>query len=140
MCGICGILNFKERNIDADLLHNMCDTLSHRGPDDSGVYLESPYIGLDHRRLSIIDLATRHQPMSNEDKSVWIAFNGEIYNYKKLQHDLKPKGHVFTIESDTETIIHLYVEVGIDCIHELEGMFAIALWDKNAKQLFLIRD
>jgi len=117
----------------------MLDTIRHRGPDDEGTYF-APHIGLGHRRLSIIDLSTGHQPLSNEDGSVWIVFNGEIYNYQELQKELTSKGHIFTTKSDTEVIVHLYEEYGESCVDRLRGMFAFALWDAKQKTLFLARD
>ncbi len=143
MCGICGILNLNDGDeISEELLISMRDTMIHRGPDDAGLYIsKNGRIGLGHRRLSIIDLSPRaRQPMSNEDKTIWIVFNGEIYNYKSLQKQLKEKGHTFKSDSDTEVIIHLYEEKGIDCVHNLEGMFAFAIWDEKEEKLFLVRD
>ncbi|MCK4733731.1 MAG: hypothetical protein KAT65_14855, partial [Methanophagales archaeon] len=127
MCGICGILNISDWNeISEKILITMRDTMIHRGPDDAGLYISTDgKIGLGHRRLSIIDLSARaKQPMSNEDGTIRIVFNGEIYNYKYLQKQLNEKGHTFKSDSDTEVIIHLYEEKGIECIHDLEGMFA----------------
>jgi asparagine synthase (glutamine-hydrolysing) len=117
----------------------MLDTIRHRGPDDEGIYTAAE-VGLGHRRLSIIDLATGHQPLSNEDGTVWIVFNGEIYNYQDLRSFLLSKGHKFTTQTDTEVIVHLYEELGPDCLNELRGMFAFAIWDGNQKTLFLARD
>jgi asparagine synthase (glutamine-hydrolysing) len=143
MCGICGALNLGEDKLDlAGLVSKMRDTMVHRGPDDQGLYISrSGNLGLGHRRLSIIDLSPRgKQPMSNEDGTVWIVFNGEIYNYKSLQEKLKERGHTFKSNTDTETIIHLYEDKGIDAVHDLEGMFAFALWDEIKGKLFLVRD
>ncbi len=143
MCGINGILNLNDRNeISEELLITMRDTMIHRGPDDAGLYISKDgKIGLGHRRLSIIDLSARaKQPMSNEDGTIWIVFNGEIYNYKYLQKQLNEKGHVFKSDSDTEVIIHLYEEKGIEGVHDLEGMFAFGLWDEKEGKLFLVRD
>lgn len=143
MCGINGILNLNARKgISEELLITMRDTMIHRGPDDAGLYISANgKIGLGHRRLSIIDLSARaKQPMSNEDGTIQIVFNGEIYNYKSLQKQLKEKGHTFKSDSDTEVIIHLYEEKGIDCVHDLEGMFAFGLWDEKEEKLFLVRD
>lgn len=117
----------------------MTDALAHRGPDDAGRYF-SAGVALGHRRLSIIDLAGGHQPLSNEDGSLWIAFNGEIYNYRELQPVLEAQGHKFHTASDTETIVHLYEERGPDCVRQLRGMFAFAIWDERNRQLFLARD
>ena len=143
MCGICGILNLNDGNeISEKLITSMRDTMIHRGPDDAGLYISADRkIGLGHRRLSIIDLSPKaKQPMSNEDRTIWIVFNGEIYNYKYLQKQLKQKGHIFKSDSDTEVIIHLYEEKGINCVHDLEGMFAFAIWDEKEERLFLVRD
>ena len=140
MCGITGKIYFeKSRDIDANELKKMTDVIYHRGPDDEGFYINNN-VGLGFRRLSIIDLSTGHQPLANEDESVWIVFNGEIYNYQELQEDLISKGHVFRTKSDTETIVHLYEEYGVDCVKFLRGMFGFAIWDNNKKQLFCARD
>lgn len=140
MCGICGKLIFNESGmVEPSLIASMLDTIRHRGPDDEGIYI-APRIGLGHRRLSIIDLNTGHQPMSNEDGSVWIVFNGEIYNYQELQKELESKGHIIKTKSDTEVIVHLYEEYGESCVDRLRGMFAFALWDAKRKTLFLARD
>ena len=140
MCGICGKLTFdREATVSPALIRAMTDTLVHRGPDDDGIYV-APNIGLGHRRLSIIDLSTGHQPLSNEDGTVWIAFNGEIYNYQDLRNDLKTRGHLFRTESDTEVIVHLYEEYGEACVEKLRGMFAFAIWDDRSKALLLARD
>lgn len=143
MCGICGILNLNNgEGVSEDLITAMRGTMIHRGPDDAGLYISKDgKIGLGHRRLSIIDLSPRaKQPMSNEDKTIWIVLNGEIYNYKSLQKQLKQHGHIFKSDSDTEVIVHLYEEKGIDCVHDLEGMFAFAIWDEKEERLFLVRD
>lgn len=123
-------------------LGKMTDSLKHRGPDDEGQYLsEKPCVGLGHRRLSIIDLTLNaHQPMSNEDSTMWIVQNGEIYNYKELTQDLKSMGHIFKSNSDTEAIIHAYEEYGVDCLYKLNGMFSFALWDSRRNRLFIARD
>jgi asparagine synthase (glutamine-hydrolysing) len=140
MCGICGKLNFDlGAKIDAALIRAMLGTIRHRGPDDEGIYLGSG-VGLGHRRLSIIDLNTGHQPLSNENGTVWIVFNGEIYNYKELRGFLVSRGHVFTTQTDTEVIVHLYEELGPECLQKLRGMFAFAIWDEHKKALFLARD
>lgn len=125
--------------MDQHLLKQMCDVIAHRGPDDEGFYVHDQ-IGLGHRRLSIIDLAKGKQPLCNEDKSVWVVFNGEIYNYLDLRDMLLKKGHVFTTDSDTEAIIHLYEEEGEGFVSFLRGMFAIGLWDEKEKKLILARD
>lgn len=140
MCGICGIITFdKQSEVDREELVDMRDTMIHRGPDDEGFFLHKN-IGLGHRRLSIIDLKHGHQPMCNEDKSIWITFNGEIYNYEELNKDLKLKGHVFKTNCDTETIVHLYEEYGTECVNKLNGMFSFGIWDANKQQLFIARD
>ncbi len=140
MCGIAGIVNFDGRPASEEMLRRMTDILSHRGPDDDGFYFDGS-IGLGHRRLSIIDLSEKgHQPMTNEDGSVWITFNGEIYNYKNINQVLLPKGHAFRSNCDTETIIHAYEEFGSECVHQLRGMFSFALWDKKRKKLFAAVD
>lgn len=140
MCGITGKINFDHsKDIDDHELKQMTDVIYHRGPDDEGFYINKN-VGLGFRRLSIIDLHTGHQPLANEDDSVWIVFNGEIYNYRELQEDLISKGHVFKTKSDTETIVHLYEQYGVDCVKHLRGMFAFSIWDNNKKQLFCARD
>ena len=140
MCGICGKLNFERDNeVSQQLLKAMADSIAHRGPDDDGYYL-SGQIGFGFRRLSIIDLAGGHQPLSNEDGSVWIVFNGEIYNYQELREDLLKKGHVFSTKADTEVIVHLYEEYGEAGIQSLRGMFAFAIWDQKQQKLLLARD
>lgn len=140
MCGICGKINFNSKAVDSQVVHSMAEILNHRGPDDTGCYVKDN-VGLGHRRLSIIDLSKEaHQPMSNEDGSIWIVYNGEIYNFQELKKNLEEKGHIFRSKSDTETIIHLYEESGTDCVKLLRGMFAFAIWDENKKRLFLARD
>lgn len=140
MCGICGIFEFERGDdIPQDVVHRMNETLRHRGPDDGGVFVGQG-IGLGHRRLSIIDLAGGHQPMSNEDGTVWVLLNGEIYNYAGLRTALIGRGHRFATDSDTEAIVHLYEEHGKDCFARLRGMFAIALWDSRQRTLLLARD
>ncbi|WNM63986.1 asparagine synthase (glutamine-hydrolyzing) [Candidatus Nitrospira neomarina] len=140
MCGICGIFNvWSGEPVHHAMIERMADTLVHRGPDDAGYYVTGP-IGLGHRRLSIIDLEGGHQPMANEDQSVWVVFNGEIYNFQSLHHDLVRKGHQFKTWSDTEVIVHAYEEYGEECFQFFRGMFAIALWDGSKKKLVLARD
>lgn len=139
MCGICGRINFDGSPVSAEFIAKMASLLSHRGPDDEGVYT-SKNAGLGHKRLSIIDLSEAgRQPMANEDKTVWIVFNGEIYNFAELKSSLKEK-HRFVSNTDTEVIVHLYEEKGIDCINYLRGMFALAIWDEKRKRLLLARD
>jgi asparagine synthase (glutamine-hydrolysing) len=140
MCGICGKLNFdRGAVVNPGLVRAMLDTIRHRGPDDEGLYVNSS-VGLGHRRLSIIDLNTGHQPLSNEDGTIWIVFNGEIYNFQELRDFLLSKGHVFRTRTDTEVIVHLYEEFGPECVQKLRGMFAFAIWDNRLKTLFLARD
>ena len=140
MCGIAGIFEPGcGATIETALLKRMSDTLRHRGPDDEGFYC-SVGVGMAHRRLSIIDLEGGHQPLSNEDGSIWIVFNGEIYNFEELNRRYLSSGHCFRTRSDTETIIHLYEELGEDCFGELRGMFALALWDGRRKRMILARD
>jgi asparagine synthase (glutamine-hydrolysing) len=140
MCGIAGILEFgKDSSVDSGVLRRMCDVMAHRGPDDDGIFTQEK-IGLGMRRLSIVDLATGHQPLSNEDGSIWIVFNGEIYNHRSLRDDLIARGHHYRTQSDTETIVHLYEEYGKDCVRHLRGMFAFAIWDTKRKSLFIARD
>ena len=141
MCGICGIFNTKGTNIDisTDVLIRMRDALVHRGPDDAGEFVNAN-IGLAIRRLKIIDLETGHQPIHNEDKTIWIVFNGEIYNFLELKRELMGMGHKFYTKSDTEIIIHLYEESGKECVKKLNGMFSFAIWDSRKNELFLARD
>jgi asparagine synthase (glutamine-hydrolysing) len=140
MCGICGKLNFDlNAPVDQALLRQMMDQIIHRGPDGSGEYLSGP-VALGHRRLSIIDLNTGDQPMCNEDGTIWVVYNGEIYNFQELRIDLKKRGHIFKSTSDTEVIVHLYEELGADCVAKFRGMFAFAIWDDRKKLLLLARD
>src|SRR6476661_631193 len=144
MCGICGVLNFDASAgpaVDASLLRGMADTLAHRGPDSDGYYVSPDgHAGLGFRRLSIVDLTTGDQPMSNEDDSIWLVFNGEIYNHADHRPALEAKGHRFRSRCDAEVIVHLYEEYGPDCIHHLRGMFAFVIWDRRRRQLLLARD
>jgi asparagine synthase (glutamine-hydrolysing) len=140
MCGIAGIVEFAhDAPADAGILRHMCAAMVHRGPDDEGIYSQGG-TGLGMRRLSIIDVQNGRQPLSNEDETVWVVFNGEIYNHLMLREELVARGHVFRTRSDTETIVHLYEEVGRDCVHHLRGMFAFALWDTRHQRLFAARD
>jgi asparagine synthase (glutamine-hydrolysing) len=139
MCGICGIVNFNARRVDRDLVARMTSAQAHRGPDDHGYFVENN-VGLGHRRLSIIDLSGGRQPIFNEDGSVVVIFNGEIYNYGDLTGDLIAKGHQFRTRSDTETIVHAYEEYGNTCMRDFRGMFAFAVWDRRRKRLLLVRD
>lgn len=139
MCGICGLLGDFDPQTAGSCVKRMADAIRHRGPDDEGVHADPPaYLG--HRRLSIVDLSTGHQPLSNEDGTVWIAFNGEIYNHEVLRADLEKKGHRFRTRSDTESIVHLYEEEGLAFPAKLNGMFALALWDRPRRRLVLVRD
>ena len=139
MCGICGIFGFNGRGVDPVLLSRMSNVLRHRGPDGSGTYV-SDGIALGHRRLSIIDLEGGAQPICNEDESLHVVFNGEIYNFIELRRDLEALGHVFKTKTDTEVIVHAYEQWGTDAICRFNGMFAFALWDSNARKLLLARD
>jgi asparagine synthase (glutamine-hydrolysing) len=140
MCGICGIVNFDPAEfVDSSVVHRMSQVLSHRGPDDDGLFAEGQ-AGLGFRRLSIIDLAGGKQPIFNEDSSAAIIFNGEIYNYRDLAGDLVATGHVLKTQSDTETILHAYEEYGDDCVQHLRGMFGFAIWDRRRRRLLLARD
>ncbi len=143
MCGICGVIRFSE-SVDTELstVERMAETIVHRGPDDAGTY-RSPdgSVAFGFRRLAIIDLSPDgHQPMANEDGSVWIVFNGEIYNHEALRAELEAKGHRYRSRTDSETILHLYEEEGPRCVERLEGMFGLAIWDGNKRELFLARD
>lgn len=140
MCGITGIFDTTDsREISRDLLHRMNETQFHRGPDEGGLHLE-PGVGLGHRRLSIIDLSTGQQPLFNEDHSVVVVFNGEIYNFQELVPELQALGHVFRTHSDTEVIVHAWEAWGEKCVDRFRGMFAFALWDRNRQTFFLVRD
>jgi asparagine synthase (glutamine-hydrolysing) len=136
MCGICGIVS---EDFQESVLQRMVDSIAHRGPDDHGIYTDRG-LGLGFVRLSIVDLAGGHQPMTNEDESIWLIFNGEIYNHKELRENLIKKGHVYKTNSDTETILHLYEEEGLDCFSKLNGMFAVAIWDTKRRKLVIARD
>ena len=140
MCGISGLVyKDPERPIERAALERMNAAIRHRGPDSDGFYIR-PQIGLAMRRLAIVDLRTGDQPLSNEDGTVWIVFNGEIYNYPTLRPDLEKRGHTFRTHSDTEAIVHLYEVYGLDCVQHLRGMFAFAIWDEKRKRLFIARD
>jgi asparagine synthase (glutamine-hydrolysing) len=139
MCGIAGIIRWDGAPVSEQEIRGMCSAIVHRGPDDEGVYLADG-VALGQRRLSIIDLEGGHQPLSNEDGTVWIVFNGEIYNYRDLRRELERLGHVFRTDSDTETIVHSYEEWGARCVERLRGMFAFAIWDEPRQQLLLARD
>jgi asparagine synthase (glutamine-hydrolysing) len=140
MCGICGFYEYKtHKPVDAQVLGDMLNALYHRGPDDSGGYLDKD-LALGMRRLSIIDLSGGRQPISNEDGSIITVFNGEIYNYRNLREQLQSRGHTFLTASDTEVIVHLYEDFGEDCVQHLRGMFGFAVWDTRRQRLFLARD
>ncbi len=140
MCGIAGKYSFSSSNrISVDSIHKMIGIMNYRGPDESGIYVDD-LIGLGHARLSIIDLAGGVQPIHNEEKTLWIVYNGEIYNYPELKIDLEKKGHRFYTTTDTEVLLHLYEEKGIDCLNELNGQFAFAIWDSKQKELIIARD
>ena len=140
MCGIAGIASANEAfRIDEETIHRMCEKIVHRGPDDEGIYVKDG-VGLGMRRLSIIDLHGGHQPVFNEDRSIWVVFNGEIYNFPVLRAELEKKGHRFYTHTDTEVIVHLYEDHGAECVHHLRGMFAFALYDERHQRLLLARD
>jgi asparagine synthase (glutamine-hydrolysing) len=140
MCGIAGVVEAdRSARVDEDILRRMCAAMVHRGPDDEGVYTAGR-VGLGMRRLSIIDVAAGHQPISNEDGTIWIVFNGEIYNHGALREQLMARGHRYSTQCDTETIVHLYEEYGRDCVQHLRGMFAFAIWDTRKRSLFIARD
>src|SRR5450631_531349 len=138
MCGIAGFVRL-DQPAQRSLVQSMCDEIRHRGPDDEGFHLDGG-CGIGMRRLSIIDLTTGHQPMSNEDGTIWVVFNGEIYNFQELRAELIRAGHRFRTNSDTETLVHLYEEEGTAGIAKLRGMFAYAIWDSNNRSLLLVRD
>src|SRR5579872_5774939 len=140
MCGIAGIVGADRSHlVIAEDIGRMCRAIAHRGPDDEGIRV-CGHVGLGMRRLSIIDLSTGHQPIHNEDGTVWIVFNGEIYNFPELRSQLEARGHRFYTNTDTEVIVHLYEDRGSACVNDLRGMFAFALWDENLQRLLLARD
>src|SRR5438270_190415 len=141
MCGINGIAlsSRSPKSLDVRLLERMRDCVTHRGPDDAGLYVDGN-VGLGHRRLSIVDVAAGHQPMTNEDATLHITYNGEIYNHANFRAELESRGHVYRTHCDTETIIHLYEEYGASCVEHLRGMFAFAIWDERGRELFIARD
>jgi asparagine synthase (glutamine-hydrolysing) len=139
MCGIAGIVSTVREGVDSATIHRMCESIVHRGPDDEGIRVKDG-AGLGMRRLSIIDLPGGHQPLFNEDRSVWIVFNGEIYNFRELRAELERNGHRFSTNSDTEVIVHLYEDMGSDCVLKLRGMFAFAIYDERRRRLLLARD
>ena len=140
MCGICGVADFSaSKPIDRDVLLKMMRAMKHRGPDEQGMYCD-PSVGLGSRRLSIIDLVGGRQPVANEDETMWIVFNGEIYNYRELRVYLQKRGHRFRTSTDTEVILHLYEEFGMDCVPRLDGIFSFAIWDCSRREVILARD
>src|SRR5881396_881900 len=140
MCGICGQFNFgSSKPVQAETVRRMANSIAHRGPDDEGFYVEGP-LALGFRRLSIIDLAGGHQPMSDQEESVWVVFNGEIYNFLELRRELEGCGHVFRTRSDTEVIVHGYKQWGDEVLNRLNGMFGLAIWDVRQRRLVLARD
>src|SRR6187431_261082 len=149
MCGIAGFADSTPsgrpaefnsgRTAEFNKVHRMCEVIRHRGPDDEGIHVE-PGVGLGMRRLSIIDLSGGRQPIHNETSTIWVVFNGEIYNYQQLRGELEGLGHQFYTSSDTETIVHAYEQWGEDAFRRLRGMFGIALWDAPRRTLLLARD
>ena len=140
MCGFAGIASASvNEKVDKRIVHKMSELLYHRGPDDSGFYFDSG-IGIGHRRLSIIDVSGGNQPLSNEDRSVWVSFNGEIYNFQELKNRLISLGHQFKTNCDTEVIVHSYEEWGLESFSFFNGMFAFALWDREERVLKLVED
>ena len=142
MCGITGIIEFnKNKRVNISDIHKMTETITHRGPDDKGQYLNKEQsVGLGFRRLSIIDIASGNQPMSDDEKKIWIVFNGEIYNHQSLKKKLITKGHRFKTKCDTEVIIYAYKQWGKECVHKLRGMFAFSIWDESKREVFIVRD
>ncbi len=140
MCGICGQVKIaSDEPVNQETIRRMSRTMFHRGPDDEGYFFDRS-LGFGFRRLSIIDLSGGHQPMSDAEESVWIVFNGEIYNYKELRLELEKRGHKFRTQSDTEVIIHGYKQWGTDVFNHLNGMFGVAIWDVKKKKLVVARD
>jgi asparagine synthase (glutamine-hydrolysing) len=140
VCGICGVLNLTASNrTEKTVIQQMLEMVRHRGPDGIGIYSDEN-ISLGNARLSIIDLDTGDQPISNEDETVWIVLNGEIFNYIELRQDLERRGHLFKTKSDTETLLHAYEEFGVNCLERLNGQFSFAIWDNVNHSLFLARD
>ncbi len=140
MCGIAGIVAVDQLDQDAPARAiRMRDVITHRGPDEAGLHCDA-HAALAHRRLSIVDLASGQQPLSNEDGSVWVSFNGEIYNHAEVRTELEARGHHYRTRSDTETIVHAYEQWGEACVHRFRGMFAFAIWDAPKRRLLLVRD
>src|SRR5215471_9765296 len=136
MCGIAGLVRWNSHPVLAGDVRAMCDALIHRGPDDVGIYADD-HAAIGMRRLSIIDLSTGHQPVRNEDGTLWVVFNGEIYNFRELRRDLERQGHRFYTTTDTEVIVHLYEQLGARAVDRLRGMFAFAIWDTVNRTLFI---
>src|SRR5207248_4577981 len=140
MCGVCGQFNFaSDEPVEPEILRRMTDSIAHRGPDDDGYFVSGP-LGLGFRRLSIIDLAGGHQPLSDAEETVWVIFNGEIYNFKELRVELEQRGHHFRTRSDTEVTVHGYNEWGTEVFNHLNGMFGVAIWDVKKRRLVVARD
>ena len=139
MCGIAGVFFPVDGGANTAVVRKMCDSIIHRGPDDEGIHVDGP-VGIGMRRLSIIDLSSGQQPIHNEDKTIWVVFNGEIYNYRQLRSQLQERGHRFYTQSDTETLVHLYEEYGEAMVSHLNGMFSFALWNSASRKLFIARD
>jgi len=139
MCGIAGIVGGAPGSVDTQTIHRMCQAIVYRGPDDEGIFVKDG-VGLGMRRLSIIDLSGGHQPVFNEDRTIWVVFNGEIYNFPALRKELEGRGHRFSTNTDTEVIVHLYEDMGAECVQRLRGMFAFALYDDRNHRLLLARD
>ena len=140
MCGIAGVFNLNGEPVSPVTLRKMTDIIAHRGPDGEGFYIDG-FIGLGHRRLAILDLSSAgHQPMVSDDKNYIITYNGEVYNFLELRAELEKQGHIFHSRTDTEVILHSYMEWGEKCVHRFNGMFALAIWDRTRQELFLARD
>src|SRR5689334_22477001 len=139
MCGIVGVVSSNGQTVEAERLGAMVQMLDHRGPDDRGCYVE-PQAALGHTRLSVVDVAGGRQPLSNEDGSIWVTFNGEVFNHRELRAELVAKGHRFRTQSDTEVLVHLYEDAGADAVHRLNGQWALAIWDARVRRMFASRD
>src|ERR1700678_3222445 len=135
MCGIAGFVSVEPVSDREPILRRMTGAIAHRGPDDSGFFFDH-HAALGHRRLSIVDIAGGHQPMPNEDRSLWLTYNGEIFNHASLRPELEAAGHRYTTRSDTEMILHAYEQYGAGCVSRFRGMFAFVLWDQNTRTLF----
>ena len=139
MCGIVGVCGWDAEPVQEQTIRQMLAMIKHRGPDQFGLYIDDS-IGMGSARLSIIDLHSGQQPITNETNELWIVFNGEIYNYPELRTELEARGHRFSTETDTEVILHLFEDLGPRCLERLNGQFSIAIWDRIERQLFLARD